>query len=323
MPKFFTIRPALVRLASPPLRLDFLRAAVLAPALAFATAVPTTLYAPAATAAWNVAPKIWGQPATTAKQGVLYSFRPGASDGNGDTLTFMIANKPGWMTFSRTTGRLSGTPGSYQVGKTWSNIVIKVSDGKVTTSLPAFSIKVVSGNRAPTISGSPPLTAKVGQPYSFKPTAKDADGDKLTFSIANKPGWARFDTSNGTLWGTPTWANVGKVTDVRIKVTDGRATASLAPFTLTVSKTATNSVTLNWTSPTTNTDGTPLKNLDAYRVFYGQTSRNYTKSVYVPAAATHSVVIEGLAAGTWFFAIKSINTLGIASAYSGEVRVTL
>ena len=323
MPNFFTVRPARRRLAHTAFFFNLLRSALLAPAVALLTFSLAALHAPVASAAWNVAPKIWGQPQTTATRGVLYSFRPGASDGNGDTLTFLIANKPGWMTFSKSTGRLSGTPGAYQVGKTWSNIVIRVTDGKATTSLPAFSIKVVSGNRAPTITGSPALTARVGQPYSFKPTAKDADGDKLTFSIANKPGWARFDTSNGTLWGTPTWANIGKFSDVRIKVSDGKVTASLAAFTITVSKTTTGSVTLNWTSPTTNTDGTPLTNLDAYRVFYGQTSRSYSKSVYVPAAATHSVVIEGLAAGTWFFAIKSINTAGVASAYSGEVRVSL
>jgi hypothetical protein len=323
MPKFFTSRPAQRRLATSAFCLDFVPGALLASVLGSLTFVFGALYAPMASAAWNVAPKIWGQPATTATRGVLYSFRPGASDGNGDILTFSIANKPGWMTFSKSTGRLSGKPRWYQVGKTWSNIVIKVTDGKATKALPAFSIKVVWGNRAPKISGLPPLTAKVGQPYSFKPTARDADGDKLTFSVANKPGWARFDTTNGTLWGTPTWASIGKFADVRIKVTDGRATASLAPFTLTVFKTTSGSVTLNWASPTTNTDGTRLTNLDAYRVFYGQTSRNYTKSVYVPAAASHSVVIEGLAAGTWFFAIKSINTLGVASAYSGEVRVTL
>jgi hypothetical protein len=299
------------------------RVALLTASFAMLTFVPATLYAPAASAAWNTAPKIWGTPPASATRGVLYSFKPGASDANGDALTFSIANKPGWMTFSRSTGRLSGTPGWYQVGKTWSNIVIKVSDGKATKSLPAFSIKVVRGNRAPTISGSPPLTARVGQPYAFKPTARDADGDKLTFSIANKPGWARFDASNGTLWGTPTWENIGKFADVRIKVTDGKATASLAPFTVTVSKNTTGSVTLNWTSPTRNADGTLLTNLAGYRVHYGQASRNYTKSVYVVAAATHSVVIDGLAAGNWYFAIRSVNTLGVTSALSSEVRVTL
>ena len=39
-----------------------------------------------------------------------------------------------------------------------------------------------SGNTAPKISGSPPTSAAVGASYSFKPTASDANGDKLTFS---------------------------------------------------------------------------------------------------------------------------------------------
>lgn len=323
MSKFLTFAPVKRHLAALIPVAARAHSARSASAIVLLTFVAATLHAPVAAAAVNAAPKIWGQPATTATRGVLYSFKPGASDANGDTLTFSISNKPGWMTFSKSTGRLSGTPGSYQVGKTWSNIVIKVSDGKATKSLPAFSIKVVWGNRAPTISGSPPLTAKVGQPYAFKPTARDADGDKLTFSVVNKPGWARFDTSNGTLWGTPTWANIGRFADVRIKVTDGKATASLAPFTITVSKNTTGSVTLNWTSPTRNADGTPLTNLAGYRVHYGQASRNYTKSVYVAAAATHSVVIDGLAAGNWYFAIRSVNTLGVASELSSEVRVSL
>jgi hypothetical protein len=323
MSKFLTFRPAQHRRAALALAVTHTRVARRASALALLIFFAAAFHASVAVAAVNAAPRIWGQPATTAKRGVLYSFRPGASDANGDTLTFTLANKPGWMTFSRSTGRLSGTPGTYQVGKTWSNIVIKVSDGKATKSLPAFSIKVVAGNRAPTISGSPPLTARVGQPYSFKPTARDADGDKLTFSIANKPGWARFDASNGTLWGTPTSANLGKYANVTIKVTDGKASASLAPYTLTVSKSATRSVTLTWTSPTQNTDGTPITNLAGYRLHYGQASRSYSRSLNVPAAATHSVVIEDLAAGTWYFAIRSINKAGVASALSREVRVTL
>jgi hypothetical protein len=326
MPNLLLLLPARLRLASVAFSFKVAFGALLTPTFALLTFVPAVLHAPAASAATgNVAPKIWGQPPATATRGVLYSFQPGASDGNGDTLTFVIVNKPGWMTFSKSTGKLSGTPGSYQVGKTYSNIVIKVTDGKATVALPAFSIRVVSAtaNHAPTISGTPPLYARVGQPYAFKPTARDADGNKLTFSIANKPGWARFDTSNGTLWGTPAWSNVGKYANVTIKVTDGKATDSLAPFTLTVTKGTSGSVTLSWTAPTKNTDGTRLTNLAAYRVFYGQASRNYSQSVHVPAAAAHSVVINGLASGTWYFAIKSINTNGVTSAFSGEARARL
>ena len=66
-----------------------------------------------------------------------------------------------------------------------------------------------STNQAPTISGNPPSGVKVGEGYSFTPNASDADGDTLTFSITNKPNWASFNTSNGSLTGTPTLANVG------------------------------------------------------------------------------------------------------------------
>jgi predicted phage tail protein len=40
-----------------------------------------------------------------------------------------------------------------------------------------------------------------------------------------------------------------------------------------------------------------------------------------PAAGT--VVIEGLAPGTYYFAIQSVNAVGVASDYSGEVSTTI
>lgn len=49
-----------------------------------------------------------------------------------------------------------------------------------------------AANRAPTISGKPATSATVGKSYTFQPTARDPDGDKLTYSISNKPAWARL-----------------------------------------------------------------------------------------------------------------------------------
>jgi hypothetical protein len=312
MPNRSPSRPGLKRLAT----LAFCPTLLLV-----SMAVPIDAYAA------NAAPRIWGSPSTTATQGTTYTFRPNASDVNGDALRFSIVNKPRWMWFNTRTGKLSGTPKWAQRNRTFPDIVIKVSDGKATVALRAFSIRVGTsagtGNRAPTITGTPASTARVGQPYAFKPTARDADGDRLTFSVVNKPAWAKFDTVDGTLWGTPTTSQVGAYRNVTIKVTDGRATAALAPFTVSVTTSATRSVTLSWTSPTHNTDGTRLTDLAGYRLYYGQTSREYTKSVNVPAAATQSVVIEGLATGTWYFAIKSFNSQGVLSGFSGEVKAML
>jgi len=87
-------------------------------------------------------------------------------------------------------------------------------------------------NTVPVIAGDANTTASTGQLYSFTPTAGDADGDALTFSIENKPDWADFNASNGALTGTPT--AYGATADINISVSDGEDTASLPLFTLTV-----------------------------------------------------------------------------------------
>jgi len=84
-----------------------------------------------------------------------------------------------------------------------------------------------ANNTAPTLSGSPPTTVAVGSPYYFKPIAKDANGDTLRFSIANKPGWLSFSSSTGALSGTPTKSSIGVFPSIKIWVTDGRASRSL------------------------------------------------------------------------------------------------
>ena len=265
----------------------------------------------------NAAPTISGTPPTTATVGVAYSFQPTASDSNGDTLGFSIQNKPGWASFNTSTGRLSGTPSA---AGTFGSIVISVSDGKATASLPAFSITVSAANRAPTISGAPATAVNAGATYSFRPTASDPDGDKLTFSISNKPAWATFSTTTGQLSGTPAAANVGTYANIMIRVSDGRTSVSLPAFAITVNSAGTPGVaTLSWTPPTTNTDGSALTNLAGYRIYYGTSSNALTQVVQVGNASVNRYVLDGLARGTWYFAVRAYNTAGVESANSNIV----
>jgi hypothetical protein len=112
----------------------------------------------AVTSAPNRPPVISGTPATSVMAGTAYSFQPTASDPDGNALTYSISNAPPWATFSTTTGRLQGTPGAANVG-TYSNIVIRVSDGAASASLPAFSITVVAvATGSATLSWIPPTT---------------------------------------------------------------------------------------------------------------------------------------------------------------------
>jgi len=183
----------------------------------------------------NRAPQIGGTPVSQVRVGDAYDFVPDASDRDGDPLTFVIVNPPTWASFDSTTGRLYGTPQAADIGIT-SGIEITVSDGQAESSLGPFSIEVVdaASNRAPTISGSPPTDAVVGENYSFVPSASDPDGDNLTFSIENQPGWTTFDSSSGQLSGIPGSADIGSTAPITISVSDGTSASSLPAFSIDV-----------------------------------------------------------------------------------------
>jgi hypothetical protein len=96
----------------------------------------------------------------------LPAFSITVTDAAGKSLTFSISNKPAWATFSASTGLLSGTPAAGAVGS-YANIVISVSDGSASASLPAFSIivsAVTSGSA--TLNWTPPTQNTDGSPLS-------------------------------------------------------------------------------------------------------------------------------------------------------------
>jgi hypothetical protein len=279
--------------------------------------------APAQQQPAQAAPTISGSPVTSLSAGQSYSFQPSASDANGDTLTFSITGAPSWASFDASTGRLSGTPSA---AGTSSNIVITVSDGGRSASLAAFNIQVnavAPGNSAPTISGSPTTSLNAGSAYSFLPTAADADNDTLTFSVTNAPSWATFNTQTGRLSGTPSAANVGTTSNIRISVSDGTTSTQLTAFSITVSQVSNGAATLDWTPPTENTDGSVLSNLAGYRISYGTSPSALTQTINVTNPSVTSYVVQNLSAATWYFSVRSYTTTGDESASSSPVSRTI
>jgi len=273
----------------------------------------------------NTAPVISGTPAGTVTADESYSFQPSASDADNDQLTFSISNKPVWASFSTSSGRLSGTPADSHVN-TYSGIVISVTDGTDAVSLPGFSIQVTAApvvNTAPVISGAPAGSVMANEAYSFQPSASDADGDQLIFSISNKPAWASFSTSSGRLSGTPADSHVNTYSGIVISVTDGTDAASLGAFSITVNGTATQtgSISLDWTAPVARTDGTPItmSEIAGFTVYYGTSTGSYPNKLSVDDGSTTSATIADLPAGTYYLVVTTRDYEGRESGYSSEV----
>jgi hypothetical protein len=83
------------------------------------------------------------------------------------------------------------------------------------------------------------------------------------------------------------------------------------------------SATLSWQAPTTDTNGAALTNLSGYRIYYGETATQLSQTVNLNSVATQTYVIENLAQGTWYFAIKAVTTTGAESALSDVVSLTI
>jgi hypothetical protein len=191
---------------------------------------------------------------------------------------------------------------------------------------PAQSPGQSATNSAPRISGTPALAVAAGEEYAFRATAVDAEGDALTFTASNLPAWAHLDAATGEISGTPEDADVGNYPGITLTVSDGRASASLPPFAITVdalSLSADGRATLSWSPPTENTDGTALTDLASYRILYGRNPSNLSKAVQVANPSVTSYVVENLASGKWYFAVIAVNNSGVSSTPSNVASKTI
>ncbi|MDB4456154.1 Ig-like domain-containing protein [bacterium] len=91
-------------------------------------------------------------------------------------------------------------------------------------------------------------------------------------------------------------------------------------------------VALNWTTPTTRTDGSPLSSneIDHYEIYYSSTSANGDDENTISVAAINSsnqlindYEITALPVGEYYFSIATVDTLGIASEFINPIALTI
>ena len=179
------------------------------------------------------------------------------------------------------------------------------------------------GNLPPVISGSPQTAMLRKETYVFQPSASDPDGDRLRFSIQQKPPWAQFDEKTGTLSGTPKTDDVGEYIAITISVSDGRHRVSLPSFSIAVYHSGDESATLSWMPPTEYADGSVLKDLDGYYIYVGQSEDALHRVIGIRNEGLTRYVVEELYPATWYFAMTAYDKEGIESRRSPVVSTTI
>jgi Tfp pilus tip-associated adhesin PilY1 len=167
-----------------------------------------------------------------ATAGVAYSFTMTATGGDGN-YTWSLAGKPAWLTLNASTGQLSGTPGTGDVGTvsisatvtdTCSTVNTKTKTATLETVLPGCV--AVDDPDTPEVetttisiltpSGTAFVNGTVGAPYVYTMSATGGDGN-FTWTLYNTPAWLVYNSTSGQLTGTPNASGTDAVT---IKVED-------------------------------------------------------------------------------------------------------
>lgn len=128
--------------------------------------------------------------------------------------------------------------------------------------------------------------------------------------------WATTGASACTASGGWSGTKAASGTEVIAGAKSGTTTFSL------VCSEGAGALTVTWTPAAKNTDGTDLTNLAGYKIYWG-TSPTSMLDVIPVAGAASSYTHSGLAAGTYYYALATLNLQGVESAKTGTVNGTV
>jgi hypothetical protein len=83
------------------------------------------------------------------------------------------------------------------------------------------------------------------------------------------------------------------------------------------------SITLSWTAPSENTDGSALTNLAGYEIYYGTNSSALTQHISINTVGIMNYVVSNLSSGTWYFEVVAVNSAGAQSGPTSVVSTTI
>ncbi|MCU1280960.1 MAG: dystroglycan-type cadherin-like domain repeat protein [bacterium] len=182
------------------------------------------------------APLISSTPPTTAVANVAWLYQIGATDPQGEALTYALvapSTAPGNLTLSAT-GLMMWTPKVQDVGSLL--MTVKVTDSSGLSDQQTFTVVVTAPlDVDPVFQSLPSSTAVVGTPYLYKAMAIDR-GDAaatFTYSLTSTPSGNLAVAADGTLTWTPTDAEKGTKT-ISVLATSSSGRSVTQSFAVTV-----------------------------------------------------------------------------------------
>jgi len=181
------------------------------------------------TVAANHPPQFTSSPPTAATVNHAYRYAAVAADADNDPLSFSLPLSPPGMAVDPASGLAQWTPGVTDPGVR--PVTLKVADDHGGQALQSFDL-AVGPNHDPQITSVPLMAASVGQPYRYALAASDADGDALSYSLAQAPPGMAVDAAGVIQW-TPAAAQAGGQ-PVTAQVADGLGGTATQSYTLAV-----------------------------------------------------------------------------------------
>ncbi|MEM9804842.1 MAG: putative Ig domain-containing protein [Cyanobacteria bacterium P01_D01_bin.56] len=184
----------------------------------------------------NTAPVITSMPQSVFTLGLDdYRYQVEATDADNDPLTYSLVSGPAGMSIDSSTGLMTWSPGSDNLGEQTVSVI--VSDDKGGTATQTFAITVVEAisNRAPEIISTPITTIDVTQnvvTYQYDVIATDPDGDTLIYSLLDAPVGMDIDPAIGVINWQPEEIVVGEEYSVTVQVSDGNGETDTQTFLL-------------------------------------------------------------------------------------------
>ena len=205
---------------------------------------------------------------------------------------------------------------------------VKATDSAGNTNSTPASYTWTIDTTPPTVSSTSSLTGvtlSTSITATFSETMDSSTITTTTFTLK--------DSDNNAVTGIVTYSGTTATWTPSSNLTSG--TTYTATITTSVKDAAGNNMTsdktwsfttlgiLTWDAPTKNLDGTDLKDLAGYKVYYGTSSGSYTTPIEVGKDVT-TYAVKTLSAGTtYYFTVTAYNEIGNESDYSNEVSKTI